>query len=59
MQTQHTHAAGAQQVRSYILRITSKQLSAWVFQPRLGVTELKPGEVPWEGTEIAVRRPVL
>ena len=49
----------AQHARAHILRITSKQLSAWVIESRLGVVEPKSDEEMWEGTEIDVRRPVL
>lgn len=61
MQTQvHTPAEDAfRQACANILRITSRQLSAWVIESRLGVVDPDAEEVPWEGTEIDVRRTVL
>ncbi|MBI3350315.1 MAG: hypothetical protein HY020_24270 [Burkholderiales bacterium] len=54
-QTQDTLRQG----RANVLRITSRQLSAWVIASRLGVVEPKSDEEAWEGTEIDVRRTVL
>lgn len=61
MQTQSNTPADdtLRQARANILRITSRQLSAWVVESRLGVVEPKPDEETWEGTEIDVRRTVL